>query len=241
MLRLCGINWKELRAWLTFVAAVIALILAWTELRQFSNQTTLLEKTMRQQYRPICSVVPPSDNDGNIALLLPCDDAGTGQVCFHQQFQVRNWGTGPMRFLGVITLWSQDTFDVLGQMSDCRSSQLLFDGVHTDDRGVRINPGDSLQPVLFRWTNIEPKPKLFLHALLLYMDIDGNLYDTVYSIHLKGNAVVGNEEQGPLTMKPDVVLTKFTDHEYGADRLLRLGHLLEKYDHPLSVLLSNAP
>lgn len=147
-----------------------------------NKQTELLSKSITETYRPLCvlkyvDVKNPKSKAVNIRFL---NDGPKDKFGFIYEPSVINISKNPLVLIGhIYSLFEERDFirDKILSSDTSSYESIKFDGKYPEVRR-RTLLSNEFETIVTRFDNIDFKQKYYLNVIILYEDLDGNLYDT---------------------------------------------------------------
>ncbi|MHA2278240.1 MAG: hypothetical protein ACXAC2_20865, partial [Candidatus Kariarchaeaceae archaeon] len=205
--RFCRYILDKLPDYLIVIISIGALYLVIKELKALTNQneqivvqnesirkqTDLLEATVRQTYRPVAAVDPMKPTtlfrvtNMNQYMSNPeWQDFPDSLKAIEVRINIFNYGKGPLIYHGPVSYVSDEFIDFRAKLlnDEIEDGALRFDAYRVDSREQFVLDNKSFKSEIFH-PYFTPKSQQYFHFILLYSDVDGNLYDTYFSQFIK--------------------------------------------------------
>jgi hypothetical protein len=172
----------EWRLWIGTVGAIILVGIGAVgvdqvvdEIRLSRNSNRVLENSLKQTYRPLGEVLLVVEAGGK-SNLRPYQ--ANNFELFTGSFILKNRGSGPMFYIGSASYSSISPLPKF--RSDLLNGKLVdfeIDGLPTVLRLGALHVGESHE-INVHWTKVDQIYPMHFYSLFLYIDLEGNLYDT---------------------------------------------------------------
>ena len=217
-------KWTDIASALAAVAltiiSLVGLVLVVGELTELRRQNALLERTLKQTFRPLGVAGYFNDSIQTSIVLEQLPGPKPGKWSFSCKPRLHNRGSGVLLYLGSFSFISKKECDFRAEFRAGRIDSVNYDGFYPYMRRTPVLPGGYYDTFIM-WTNLEIEEQYFLYVIFPYEDQDGGLYDTQHLDVLRFNPMPEQTPRGPIPQ-----LSKFysreTYHYYSADETVQL-------------------
>ena len=211
------------------ITAVCGTYFVIREFKQLKSQNEILNRSLKQSYRPVGSIRNPR---GKIAFITKTsgDNKETWDLVYSPFLS--NLGHGILIYLGYVYAVAQESIDFRHKLLSGITDTLAFDSLSGYARGAPMAPGDSLKLNL-HWEQLPFSKRFFLYTLVFYKNQDGDVFDTEHLI----SAIVHDTSRvestrAPIAGKEPGVRDSY--HWYTEEERIALRKRFQVLRHPLA-------
>lgn len=217
-----------------FTAA--AAIFVVMELRELRFQNTVLERTLKQTYRPL-GLVKFSHADLEVRELLVGPSDRIDRFGLGYTLRLKNKGEGLMLYIGTFSYASPVKMDFRQALLEGQIDTLQFDGRYEYKRRDPILVDQEVVTDKI-FLSLPVSDILYVYSLYLYEDLDGTLYDTEHLdvLRFKIPSAMDSIPVPKFISQGSVSVDRF--HTYTSEERERLVNCIQKQGHSLADVLN---
>ena len=158
------------------VTGVFGYFLLEHELKALQTQNLQMEKALLQTYRPLGTLRWESGEPGQMSCNASLGDT-KDKLDISYNLKLHNSGAGVLIDIGSLRHYSQEAVDFRSDFLRGSIDSVILDGRYKYSRMDALLTGEeNVVPLLFE--NLPFRDIYYFYSLHLYLDQDGNLYDT---------------------------------------------------------------
>jgi hypothetical protein len=201
------------------------------EVKEISIQNLILEKTLKQNYRPV-GVAKLADNDSLFIVQFARSDS-IGKINIVLKPKLYNMGKGVLSLIGHISYCSYEKIDFRSKLLNGEIENFSFDYFREEARGKPIMQNE-YWPIIIEQKNLPIENIYYIYSLIFYKDQDGNLYDTERLDLIDCDSTITMEDnwQRPVLSNKNISNEQY--NYYKVDEIQKLENLFKKKGHNLA-------